>query len=103
MVLIKINNIDFTLVDKEKLSSIVEGKAIPLIFIRKRGIKLGNLCLLGEFNQEISFFKGKNGKTLLPDMSDLYLMDGFNKQLSRDSFSNNYEKLYYILLVQMFL
>ncbi|KAM9959928.1 hypothetical protein ACTFIW_007160 [Dictyostelium discoideum] len=103
MVLIKINNIDFTLVNKEKLSSIVEGKydvtknsialgdlgedkeliekAIPLIFIR-------------EFNQEISFFKGKDGKTLLPDMRDLYLMDGFNKQLSRDSFSNNYEKLY---------
>ncbi|KAM9978454.1 hypothetical protein ACTFIY_012205 [Dictyostelium cf. discoideum] len=116
MVLIKINNIDFTLVDKEKLSSIVNGnydvtknsialgdlgedkqliqKAVPLIFIRNHGIKLGNLCLLGEFNQEISFFKGKYGKTLLPDMHDLYLMNGFNKQLSRDSFSKNYEKLY---------
>ncbi|KAN0000451.1 hypothetical protein ACTFIZ_000908 [Dictyostelium cf. discoideum] len=116
MVLIKINNIDFTLVNKEKLSSIVEGKydvtknsialgdlgedkeliekAIPLIFIRNHGIKLGNLCLLGEFNQEISFFKGKDDKTLLPDMRDLYLMDGFNKRLSRDSFSKNYENLY---------
>ncbi|KAM9942821.1 hypothetical protein ACTFIT_006214 [Dictyostelium discoideum] len=106
MVLIKINNIDFTLVDKEKLSSIVEGKydvtnlgedkklierAIPLIFIRKRGIKLGNLCLLGEFNQEISFFKGKNGKTLLPDMSSIpdqieinsiQFHNGFNQPIS---------------------
>ncbi|KAN0047797.1 hypothetical protein ACTA71_002183 [Dictyostelium dimigraforme] len=109
MVLVKINNIDFTLVNKENLLSIVEGKydavfnsialgdlgedkeliekAIPLIFIRNHGFKLNNLCLLGDFNQEISFFKTKDGGTLLPNMDDLYLMDGFNKKLISDPFT----------------
>ncbi|KAN0041452.1 hypothetical protein ACTFIV_003993 [Dictyostelium citrinum] len=117
MVLIKINNIDFTLINKDNLSKVVDGsyditknsialgdlgidkelieKVIPIICIRRHGIKLNSLCLLGDFNQEMNIFKRKDGnETLLTDMRELYLMDGFNKPIHRNTFSERYNSLY---------